>query len=123
MEDMADKISKMLNDPEGITKIMNMAKTLFSEGEKDEPQTALAESTENPGGLLGLLPDGVDPIKLINIFSALNSNQNDNRASLLLALKPHLSSERQPRVEKAVKLLKIASLLPVLKENGLLDII
>ena len=120
---MADKISQMLSDPDGMNKIMNIAKNLFSEGESDNSRTLPEAESDNGEGLSGLLPDGIDPLKLINIFSALNSKRDDKRASLLLALKPHLSVERQSRVEKAVKLLKIASLLPVLKENGLLDII
>ncbi len=121
MDDMAGKISELLNDPQGMEKIMNMARTLFSDGGNDTPQTPPAESQNENSGLLDLLPEGLDPVKLINIFSCLNSQKSDNRAALLLALKPHLSESRQERVEKAVKLLKIASIIPLLREQGILD--
>lgn len=124
MDDMAGKISELLNDPQGMEKVMSMAKALFSDGGNDAPQTSISQQEEKDGSdtLGGLqLPEGFDPIKLMNIFSALNGRQNDKRSALLLALKPHLSSDRQERVEKAVKLLKLASLIPVLKEQGILD--
>jgi len=40
----------------------------------------------------------------------------------LLALKPHLTDERQQRIDKAVKLLRIISVIPLLKEQGLLEL-
>ena len=38
----------------------------------------------------------------------------------LLALKPHLREERQKKVEKAVKMLKLLSIWSMLKESGML---
>ena len=122
MDDMAGKISELLNDPKGMEKIMNMAKALFSDDNSDTPEMSPKESQNEAGNLTGLLPEGFDPIKLMNIFSALNSQKNDNRTALLLALKSHLSESRQEKVEKAVKLLKIATLIPLLKGQGLLDL-
>lgn len=141
MDDIAGKISELLSSPDGMDKIKQMATALFSdkgvEQAKQEtiPETSEALSTCSSGNndmfgsLLGgmsgdgfKLPEGFDPLKMIGLISALGSGADDKRAGLLLALKPHLSKERQERVERAVKLLKIASLLPVLKEQGLLDI-
>ena len=59
----------------------------------------------------------------MGLMSAFNNQKNDRRTELLLALKPHLSEERRERVDKAVKILKIVSILPALKEQGLLDIL
>lgn len=121
MDDMAGKISELLNDPEGMAKIMNIAKTLFTDDNNNTPEVSPKESPNDAAGLTGMLPEGFDPIKLMNIFSAFNSQKNDSRTALLFALKPHLSKTRQERVEKAVKLLKLATLIPLLKDQGLLD--
>ena len=142
MDDIAGKISELLSSPEGMDKIKQMAGALFSDGGinptpqnlKDNTRDISTSEQQNNGDMLGRLlgnfansgfslPDGFDPLKLIGLMSALNSGADDKRAGLLLALKPHLSVDRQERVDKAVKLLKIASLLPVLKEQGLLDIL
>ncbi len=119
MDDMAGKISELLSDPEGMEKIKAMASALF--GGDDEPKSSQTDNTGTVENVGLSLPDSFDPMKLIGIFSALNNQSADNRAALLMALKPHLSYERQERVEKAVKLLKIASLLPILRQQGLLD--
>jgi hypothetical protein len=116
MDDMADKITELLADPDAMVRIKQMAETLFSGDNEADNKPKQPET----GGFS--LPDGFDPMKLMGIMSALNSNDNDNRAGLLLALKPHLTIERQQRVDRAVKLLKIASLLPILKEQGILDL-
>ena len=116
MEDMAGKISELLSDPNGVEKIKSLADALFKDNStpKDEPP----EDTSSIGFSL---PVGFDIGKIMGLMSAFNNQQSDRRSNLLLALKPHLSNERQERVDKAVKLLKIATLLPVLKEQGILD--
>lgn len=119
MEDMAGKISEILSDPEGLNKIKALAENLFSNTNNSDSQNNDSQDTSFNGFSL---PEGFDPIKLMSIFSTLQNAQNDHRSELLLALKPHLTVERQLRVEKAVKLLKIASLIPILKNEGLLDL-
>ena len=116
MEDMAGRISELLSSPGGMDKIKSLADALFKDNAppKDEP-------SENNSDQGFSLPDGFDIGKIMGLVSVLNNNQADRRSDLLLALKPHLSAERRERVDKAVKLLKIAALLPVLKEQGILD--
>ena len=116
MEDMAGKISEQLSSPDGMDKIKSLADALFNNNAppKDNPP----ETTSDDGFSL---PDGFDIGKIMGLMSAFNSRQSDRRSDLRLALKPHLSAERQERVDKAVRLLKIAALLPLLKEQGILD--
>ena len=122
MEDMASKISELLSDPKGMEKIKSMAEALFSD-ESTLPSVNSDESPKEDGFGAFSLPDGLDITKLMAIFSALNSGEKDRRTDLLTALKPYLSKERGQKVDKAVKLLKIVSLLPVLKEQGLLELL
>lgn len=103
---LAEKLSEILNDPEGMEKIGALAQELLSDEEKAgiEPLTEAA-----------------DGIKIAKMLGTLKNSSNDTRSQLLLALRPHLSHERRERVDKAVKLLKLAGMLPLLQESGLLS--
>ncbi len=76
------------------------------------------------GGLSSFLPggdSGFDLGAMMKILNILKTNVSDDRAQLLLALRPHLSEERRHRVDKAVRILKLVSLVPIFKEQGLLN--
>ena len=75
-------------------------------------------SEEQGGGLFS----GLDPemlLKMLSLFETFNQPSDNER--FLLALKPLLREENRPKVDSAIRLLKLFSLLPVLKESGLLD--
>ncbi len=121
MDDFTQKITSILNDPDSLDTIKSIADSLMlDKGEKhqtsnhsdsgfDLSQMLGSISTDQMGGIM-------------RVMSALNSNRGDDRTALLLALKPHLSKQRQPRVDKAVKLLKIASIMPLVSESGLFEL-
>lgn len=102
---LAEKLSEILNDPEGMARIESLAQSLLS-GDGGQPEAA---------------PDAIDGVKLAKILGTLKNSSNDNRSQLLLALRPHLSTERQEKVDKAIKLLRLVSLLPLLQESGVLS--
>ncbi len=73
-----------------------------------------ADNNQN-GGIFG----DIDPetlIKLLDVFSALNSS--DKNTELLMALKPHLRAENQSKLEQAAMLMKLFTIIPLLNENG-----
>lgn len=75
-----------------------------------------SDGEESSGG--GIF-DNIDPemlLKLMDIFSKLNST--DKNTELLMALKPHLRTENQAKLQRAATLLKIMTLLPLLKDLG-----
>lgn len=121
MDDIAERISKLLSDEGGMEKIKNMAEALFGNSENSENTAERQDETTSATNFS--LPDGVDISKIMGLVSAFGNMKSDRRTELLLALKPHLSVERRERVDKAVKLLKLAALLPLIKEQGLLDIL
>ena len=120
MEDIQEKLSALLSDPDGMNKIKTIAESLFN---GDDAKKTPTPEPDTPQSSDFSLPDGFDISKIMGLMSVFNSNRNDRRSELLLALKPHLSVERREKVDKAVKLLKIVSLLPVLKEQGLFDLL
>ena len=58
---------------------------------------------------------------MMAIMSLLGSAENDKNSELLLALKPLLKEERQAKVDKAVKMLKLYSVWTILKDSGMLN--
>lgn len=59
--------------------------------------------------------------KIAKIGEAIkNANHKDESVDLILALKPFLKEEKRAKADKIVKLMKILTLLPILKESGLL---
>ena len=56
----------------------------------------------------------------MKVVTALKSGANDSNAQLLMSLRPHLSPKRQKRVDEAVKILRLVSMLPVIKNAGIL---
>lgn len=46
--------------------------------------------------------------------------EHDERSDFIMALKPLLSEERRKKADEAIKLIKLISVLPVLKEQGIM---
>lgn len=49
-------------------------------------------------------------IKLQGLMGQLNSGEEDNRSTLLTAIKPFLSDDKKPKVDQAIKLLKLSKI-------------
>lgn len=129
MDDIASKITELLNDPEGMQKISSMANTLMQSNN---------DNTNNISDIISAVTTkqnednsadnfSIDPMQMGNIMKMMSlikkQNTDDDNTRLLLALKPHLSDERKKKVDKALSLLKIAKLLPVLKESGIMNLL
>ena len=113
MDSINDMMSSVLGDPESLKQIMELAELMKGESADGtaEPDTASQDS----GG-------GFDPTVLINLMGAVSAAGGDDKnRTLLLALKPYLSTERQARTDKAVKFLKIYSVFTELKKSGMLN--
>lgn len=122
MEDLSTKLTQLLNDPEGMKQLQSMAQGLMGEGGLDlsalMPQEQEKPAMPDISGLMG----GISPDQMgmmMKLMSAFNSTKEDDRTRLLMALRPHLTDKRQQRVDQAVKLLKLASVLPLISESGI----
>ena len=73
------------------------------------------------GSLAGLMGGQFDPNMLTAVSKVLAAmNGEDKNRALLMALRPHLSGDKQERVDKAVRMLKLYSAANALKDSGLL---
>ncbi len=95
MDNIGDIISS-LSDSD-IENLKDMAEKLFS-GEKDEGAS---------------LPFDLSSLGVL-------AGAEDERCALIKSLKPMLSEHRQKKADEALKLLKLASLVPLIKESGVL---
>ncbi|MBQ5320892.1 MAG: hypothetical protein J6K88_02340 [Oscillospiraceae bacterium] len=62
-----------------------------------------------------------DPNMIMSLMGILNSPENNKNADLIRSIKPYLSDKRKSRADSALKLLKLLSILPKLKDSGLLS--
>ena len=105
------KISELLSDEESVRQLSELAHMLVSDNEKAEEKTESAVSEEQP--------DIASMLKLTSLIG--EASKQDRNTDLLLALKPHLGEEKQKRVDKAIKLLKLLAIWIIAKESGLLQ--
>ena len=110
MDDLTSKMQELLSDPESMQQISELAAMLQGES-----------SASNPPAV----PDaagGFDPGMLLKLGELMRTqNQPDKNAALLLALKPHLGEEKQKKVDKAIKLMKLIAVWSIAKDSGLLQ--
>lgn len=101
-------------------KINAVLSSLTDGGKLQAPEGGAEESaeadtaSENEG-----LPDLSALMKIQGLLSQAGGS-NDDRSRLLAALKPFLSQERKPHVDRALQLLKLAKLADAAKSLDLL---
>ena len=108
MDNIADILSSLSD--EDMQTLKGMAQDLFGGEAPTEPKEGGAPS----------LPPEFAALDL-KAISKLMARGDDARTQLIQSLKPMLSSARQQRAEEAIRLLHLISLLPALKESGILD--
>lgn len=103
MEDMDSRLNALLSDPEAIGRIMALAQQLSGESAASSPPPPSAPPPPPPPQE----DDGFDPMVLLKFLPLLQELRQDNSSQtmqFLMALRPYLKPDRQPKVERAVKL-------------------
>lgn len=137
LDDITEKIGALLSDEESMNQIKELAAMLSggmngTEGNGNAPDTNAAfsasagadnaDGTDNPGKAAngdGNGPGGINPIAIMQLLGTASSNDKD--CGLLIALRPHLSAEKQKRLDKAVKLLKLYNIFITMRDSGILN--
>ena len=115
LEDMAEKIQSLLSDEESMQQIRELA-AMFGSSSDASVQPSQQTCSEKPPQT-GEEPL-INPAALMSLMSGLS--KNDKNCDLLIALKPLLSADKQPRVDKAIKLLRLFNVYTELKASGAL---
>ncbi len=119
MDDLSSKLSEILNDPESMQRVRQMAESILGESEEEAPKPTALPDISGIGDMLG--SDELQGI--ISVISHMKSSSDDSRVQLIHALRPHLGEERQKRADTAIKILKLLDMLPLLKESGILKLL
>lgn len=109
VDDLNEKLTRLLSDPEGMAKIQATLSALGGGDATPKPPP----QPEHP------LPDLSGIGRLMPLLSGIGQDTPDTR--LLYALRPYLHGQRAQRLDEAVHLLKLAHLLPLLQEQGILN--
>lgn len=117
MEDLTSKLSELLNSPDGLDTIKSMASAIMGGSSVNSEKPA--EPAQPPTPELPISPEQIQTF--MRLSSALSkANTDDSTSKLLLALRPHLGIEKQQKIDKAIKLLKLVHLMPLIQESGIM---
>lgn len=124
MNDITDKLAAILDDPASMETIKAMAGNLLGGQGVEQAAASASRNAQNESKNDGLneMLSAVSPEQMgsmLRVLKAFNSTASDDRTKLLLALRPHLSPPRRERLDKAVKLMKLVTVMPALSESGL----
>lgn len=114
MDDLAGKLGEILNSPEGMKQVQELAGMLgINSAAPAEPVPAVPAAA----GLAGISPDMVGAMmQLAPMLSRMQ--EDDDTTRLLQALRPLLSAERRPKIDRAIQMVRMIHLLPMLQESG-----
>ena len=112
MEDLNEKLTRLLSSPEGMEKIQSMMAALGGSLPQEEPPAV--ETSPPPSAEPGV--DMAALGKILPVLSRMNQENEDTR--LLAALRPYLHGQRAERLEESMRLLRLMKLLPLLTEGG-----
>lgn len=101
MGELEEKLSAILNDPGEMSKITQMARSLF--GDEGTPDNSQPQQTQ--------LPEMPDP-RLMSALTRLMSGASVDGDShkLLEAMKPYLAEKRRNKMDKAMKIARLAKM-------------
>ena len=114
-DDLSDLIKNFSNSNIDMNKISDILSNLNS---SDKSSASNDSSTSSNSDDLHSNIDINTILKMKEIMDKINSSHNDKRSNLLLALKPYLRKSRQSKLDQYMKLLNMAPLLEIFKNNG-----
>ena len=91
MDELGEKLDALLHDPQQLGKIAQLASSLMGDGGETQP--------------------GFDAGQLRRMLSAVRGSGRDSASRHLLeAMKPYLAEKRRRKIDRAMKLARLASL-------------
>ncbi|MBS6445489.1 MAG: hypothetical protein KH373_06775 [Ruminococcus sp.] len=126
-----DKVQELLSDPESLKQIQELADILNSDinngsqASQEQVNNSNINLQSNQGAegsqSQGDTSNNFDFGMIFQLMQLFNSSSNSQDTTLLLAIKPYLSEERQGKVDKAIKLMKVYDIFTIAKDSGLLN--
>lgn len=126
MDSLTSKVQEILGSEEGMKQLGEMAKMLGLSGGEESSSPQQAAGPDLGALLSGAASSGqeaplISAAELEKLSGILRSARQDTPAAALLrALRPMLRESRQKRVDEALRILRLLSILLVLQQSGLL---
>ncbi|MBP3539569.1 MAG: hypothetical protein J6J62_06970 [Oscillospiraceae bacterium] len=110
MSELEDKINGILGDSEQMAKITELARSLMGGAGNEEGGSNHAPGNDNDGAAGALSEFGLDAAALgkIGRLMSAGSAQSSNEQALLSAMRPYLTEKRRSKMDRAMKLAKLA---------------
>lgn len=107
MSDWEEQLNSILNDPAQMSRIADMARTLM--GGEGPPAAEAAEAAPTESAL---------PAGLGEMLRSLNGGEKSDKQALLEAMKPWLSEKRRAKMDRALRLARMARLAELAMGEG-----
>lgn len=122
MDDLMKRIQEMLSDEESMQQVKELADMLSSSPSEQDCDNSTNNSTtsNNISNNNSANSSGFDIGMIFKIQEIMSAAKSDKNSELIMALKPHLSPEKQEKADKAVKFMKMFALWETLKSSGML---
>lgn len=99
MDELGEKLDALLHDPQQLGRIAQLASSLVGDGGETQPPSAPQPELD------------LDMGQLRRMMSALRGGGHDSaNRHLLEAMKPYLAEKRRRKIDRAMKLARLASL-------------
>lgn len=114
MDGIQDKLQGILSDPESMQQLSELAQML--QGGETPPSAPAADET---APAVSGMPDVAMLMKLGEMMQG--SGSDDKNTALLRALRPHLGERRQHRLDKALRLMQLWTMMQAMQKSGVLQ--
>lgn len=104
MGEFESKLESILNDPQAMSRIMTLARSLSDPGQAqgDAPPPPSAPVQAEDGGI------SLDPKLLGSMAALLRQGGDDQRTALLNALRPFVKERRYAKLDKAIQIARLS---------------
>ncbi len=124
--DLQANLTKLLEDPEALARIMGVASTLMGNMQSKENGAFEESPPKGQNQVQSTEPEKASepsfPLDLSILPTLLGaaapSSSSDPRCTLLAALKPYMGHGRDDKIEKLIKALKMSELASGFLKNG-----
>lgn len=116
-DDLSDLIKNFSNSNIDMNKVNDILNSLNTSDKSSSTNNSTQDTSSNSNTTNNIDINTI--LKIKEIMDKINSTHNDKRSHLLMALKPFLRESRQTKLDQYMKLLDIAPLLEMFKnDNG-----
>ena len=112
-DDLSDLIKNFSNSNIDMNKVNDLLSSLKSTDKSSSSNDSSSSESTSDNNI-----DINTMLKIKEMMDKINSSHNYKRSNLLLALKPYLRESRQTKLDQYMKLLNMAPLLEMFKNDG-----